>query len=113
LYFGEDETNDFIYGKEIGFDDKISMVAGMAQPEKLFLIFSKCPIKIAAGKSVGVGNFEVNQKIGMSQSLPHICHIRMFLRDMAAVVSKCCQVLDEGSFSRSANPDNPDQRRAV
>ena len=42
----------------------------------------------------------------MSQSLPHVCYVRMFLRNMAAIVSQRSQILYQRGLPGRAHPQD-------
>lgn len=108
FYYGS--INQLLRGEIIGIDVNLSIFDRILEAEKLLSVFVSRPIERFSHDGVFIGDFKIDQNVGICDPAPHRRDVRVLLRNMPAIKTKRGQASVECGFSRSTNADDPDQR---
>lgn len=96
-----------VRAKRIRVNDQIGMVVCVYQPLELLLVLLYCPIQFATFQGDGVRHFQVDEHIWISQALPHVFNVGVFLGDMFGLDAALAQSGDQCGFAGSAGSYDP------
>ena len=89
------------------------MLAGVSEAAKLLRVVRLQPIELAARGADVKGGMQVDEHMGLGETLPHARNIGMLLRDMTAFVATRLEGLDQRGFARATGADDPDEEGVV
>ena len=71
------------------------------------------PVQFSTGGADGEGGVEEDEQVGMTDALPHILDVGMFLRNVAADIAARFELRDEGGFTRPSPAEKNSETNGI